>query len=341
MSKYLRMRLPFEEIEDLLYHILLDHGFPEKKARLIANVHCQSSCDGVYSHGLNRFPLFIEYVRKGYVKPEANPECIQTFGAIEQWDGKLGSGIWNASQAMDHLLAITPKFGLGMIALRNTNHWMRGGTYGWQAADAGMLTLCFTNTKPNMPPWGGKDSRIGNNPLVIGVPKADGLHLVLDMSLSQFSFGKMNEYKLKGKKLPFPGGWDDNDTLSNDPERILSKERALPIGYWKGSAFSMMLDVVASMLSMGNSTYRIGLEKIETGISQIFLCLDPRRFGSRDKQEEIIDEIIEYVHKADLLDPDKTTRYPGEQTIRIRNENRRNGIPINGDIWNEILSLTK
>jgi 3-dehydro-L-gulonate 2-dehydrogenase len=335
------MRLHFKKIEEVLYRILLDHGFHDHKARLIASVHTKSSCDGVYSHGLNRFPLFIEYVRKGLVRPEADPECIHAFGAIEQWDGHLGSGVWNASRAMDRLLTISTHHGLGMITLRNTNHWMRGGTYGWQAADAGKVAICFTNTKPNMPPWGGKDSRIGNNPLVIAVPKKDGSHMVLDMSMSQFSFGKMNQYKLEGKRLPYPGGWDDSGKLSDDPARILTKERGLPIGYWKGSALSIMLDAVASMLSMGSSTYRIGLEDEEKGISQIFLCIDPGRLGAAAEQGQLLDEIIDYIHHVDLLDPKNRTRYPGEQTMKIRVEHQENGIPVNEDIWDSIMSLRK
>ncbi len=97
-----------------------------------------------------------------------------------------------------------------MVALRNTNHWMRGGTYGRQMAEADCISIIFTNTQPNMPPWGGKYSRIGNNPFVVSIPRKQG-HVVLDMSISQFAFGKINDYKLRGKKLPYVGGWDDNN----------------------------------------------------------------------------------------------------------------------------------
>ncbi len=197
------MRLPFDEIKSTLYGILTDYGFSEDKSQLISSVHTQSSCDGVYSHGLNRFPRFIHYVKRSLVNPHAEPEPIRAMGAIEQWDGNFGPGVWNATLAMSRAVENALKYGMGMITLRNTNHWMRGGTYGWQAADSGIMALCFTNTKPNMPPWGGKDSRTGNNPLIIAVPRKNGAHMVLDMSMSQFSFGKMNQYKLDGKQITF------------------------------------------------------------------------------------------------------------------------------------------
>ncbi|MFK8165012.1 MAG: Ldh family oxidoreductase [Lewinella sp.] len=108
---------------------------------------------------------------------------------------------------------------MGLVALRNTNHWMRGGYYGWQAANENCISILFTNTQPNMPAWGAKESRIGNNPFVVSIPRKDG-HIVLDMALSQFSFGKINDYKLKGEQLPYAGGWDEKNNLSRDPEKI-------------------------------------------------------------------------------------------------------------------------
>ena len=93
----------------------------------------------------------------------------------------------------------------------------------WQAADAGCIAILFTNTQPNMPPWGGRDSRIGNNPFIVAIPRAEG-HVVLDMAISQFSFGQIQEYALKKEKLPFAGGWDTNNELSDDPVELGDRE---------------------------------------------------------------------------------------------------------------------
>nr|WP_234406601.1 Ldh family oxidoreductase [Prolixibacter bellariivorans] len=235
-------------------------------------------------------------------------------------------------------IELAKRHGMGMVALRNTNHWMRGGTYGWQAADAGCISILFTNTKPNMPPWGGKDSRIGNNPFIVSIPREQG-HVVLDMAISQFSFGKINDYKLRGEKLPYPGGWDDNNELSNDPEKILLKERGLPIGYWKGSALSMILDMLATLLAAGDSTYKIGLKEQETGVSQVFLCIYPDLFNDKNIQERLLNEIIDYTHDVDPMHPGDKTYYPGERTLETRAGNLKNGIPVSEEVWQEVLEL--
>ena len=108
---------------------------------------------------------------------------------------------------MARAIALSREHGIGCVAMANTNHWMRGGTYGWQAADAGVIGICWTNTMPNVPPWGGAEPAIGNNPLVIAVPRAKG-HVVLDMAMSQFSYGALESYRKRGELLPVEGGFD-------------------------------------------------------------------------------------------------------------------------------------
>jgi len=333
------VRIAPEQMQKVLHKIFLRYQFTEKKARLLANVYTESTLSGVSSHGINRVPLFIEYIEKGLVKIDKEAKKIVSFGNIERWDGHLGPGIINAIRCSERAIALAKLHGMGLVALRNTNHWMRGGTYGRQAADADCISIMFTNTQPNMPPWGGKDSRIGNNPFVVSIPRKEG-HIVLDMSLSQFAFGKINSYKLKGEKLPYAGGWDDKDQLSNDPEKILTKERGLPIGYWKGSALSMILDMLATVLSAGNSTYRVGQNAMETGISQVFICIYPEIFGDKNLQERLLNEIITYTHDVAPMRAGEKTYYPGEKSAQTRIRNLKDGIPVHSSVWETIIALS-
>ena len=334
------IRITSKEMQQLFYKVFVKYKFTEEKAKLLADVYTESTLVGVNSHGINRLPLFIEYVEKGLVKIDAEAERVASFGSIERWDGNLGPGIVNATKCTNRAIELAKEHGMGLVALRNTNHWMRGGTYGKQAADANCISILFTNTQPNMPPWGGKDSRIGNNPLVVSIPREQG-HVVLDMSISQFAFGKINDYKLKGEKLPYPGGWDDNNELSNDPEKILTKERGLPIGYWKGSALSIILDMLATLLSAGDSTYRISLKEIETGISQVFLCIYPQVFGDKALQQKLINEIIAYTHDVETMHPNDKIYYPGERSSQTRAKNIKDGMYVIKSIWEKIVLLAE
>jgi 3-dehydro-L-gulonate 2-dehydrogenase len=102
---------------------------------------------------------------------------------------------------MDRALTLARRQGVGAVALANTTHWMRGGSYGWQAAAAGFIGMCWTNTMPNLPQWGSAEARLGNNPLVFAVPRPRG-HVVLDMAMSQFSYGALDSYREQGETLP-------------------------------------------------------------------------------------------------------------------------------------------
>lgn len=333
------MRIPFNQMQDVLYKLFVKYKFTEDKAKLMAKVYAESTLSGVNSHGINRIPSFIEYIENGLVKVDAEAEKVESFGSIERWDGHFGPGIINATKCTNRAVELAKLNGMGLVALRNTNHWMRGGTYGTQAADANCISILFTNTKPNMPPWGGKDSRIGNNPFIVSIPREQG-HIVLDMAISQFAFGKINDYKLKGEKLPYFGGWDNNNELSNDPEKILLKERGLPIGYWKGSALSIILDMLATLLSAGNSTYKIGLKEFETGISQVYLCIYPEIFNDKSLQQKLINEIIDYTHDVKPMTPGDKTYYPGERSSLTKAKNLKLGIPVNEGVWQKIIALS-
>ena len=135
------MRIAYETMLAEFERVLTKYGFSPKRAHEAAEIFAQNSLAGVFSHGLNRFPRVVEYLRKGEIDPAAEAECIASFGAMERWDGKRGFGPLNAKHAMDRAVELAHQFGIGMVALGNNNHWMRGGTYGWQAADAGCIGI--------------------------------------------------------------------------------------------------------------------------------------------------------------------------------------------------------
>jgi 3-dehydro-L-gulonate 2-dehydrogenase len=240
---------------------------------------------------------------------------------------------------MTRAVALSLEHGLGCVALAGTNHWMRGGTYGWLAADAGVIGICWTNTLPNLPPWGGLDPVIGNNPLVIALPRAKG-HVVLDMAMSQFSYGGIESYRKRGETLPVDGGFDRDGQLTRDPAAIEATQRFLPIGYWKGSGLAIALDMAAAMLSLGNATHQFASDPLlETGLSQVFIGMHPAALGDSAKLDQIADEVIASLQQSRPAESGRPVRYPGESTLRIREENTRLGLPVYPSLWREIVSL--
>ena len=332
------MKVSFDELQNEFYRILRSRGIDEDIALLSARLFAENSRDGVYSHGLNRFPKIVELIDQGHILANTRPERLLSLGAFEKWNGNLGLGNVTATHCMERAIELAAEYGIGCVAVQNTNHWLRGGTYGWQAAEAGCIGICWTNAIVSMQAWGGKEHRLGNNPLVLAVPRKEG-HVVMDTAMSQFSFGQIQNYRLRGEELPFYGGYDEQGQLTKDPGAIEKTMNALPIGYWKGSGLSILLDLMAATLSDGKSSKHYREQGAEFGVSQIFIALDLKRITDPAQTEKIINETLDYIHSATPTEPEGRITYPGERTLETRLKNMKEGIPVEESIWNQIKKL--
>ncbi|MBC7827412.1 MAG: 3-dehydro-L-gulonate 2-dehydrogenase [Chitinophagaceae bacterium] len=332
------VRIPAKEMKEMFHTILLNHGLEQSRALLCAEIFTNNSVDGVYTHGVNRFPRFISNIDTGHVNATATPSLKYKFGAIEQWDGNLGPGPSNAVRATESAMQLSTEHGIGCVALSRTNHWMRGGTYGWQAAKKGFVFIGWTNTIGNMPAWGATDNRLGNNPLVIAIPFEDEA-IVLDMAMSQYSFGAMELAQMKNENFPVYGGYDLKGELTKDPAAILESRRPLPIGFWKGAGLSLLLDILATILSGGWSTSEITKREVEYGLSQVFVVIDLSRLGNHSLIPTLLHQIIEDYHQSIPQDEKKNISYPGERVMKTRKQNLTDGIPVLKKIWEKIEQL--
>jgi len=332
------LRVKFQDMRDEFERVLLKYEFTPSRARVCARVFAENSLEGIYSHGANRFPRFINDVRARRVIVSAEPEKMSWAGAFEQWNGKFGPGILNALMCADRAMELAKQFGIGCVGLAHTNHWMRGGTYGRKVANAGYIYIGWTNTIPNMPAWGALDNKLGNNPLVLGVPAKDG-PIVLDMAMTQFSYGKMEDLAMNDKQLPIHGGFNKYGQFTTDPKEILKTGRPLSVGYWKGAGLSLLLDIMAAVLSGGLASFQIGQQDAEFDVSQVFIVFDTTNLINSRRISSLVRHIIKD-YKDSTPESEKTgIIYPGERVLRTRKENLEKGIPVNASLWEKIKAL--
>jgi 3-dehydro-L-gulonate 2-dehydrogenase len=318
--------------------ILLKLNFPKKRAKECAAIFTNNSVDGIYTHGVNRFPRFVKYIKDGYVKPEVVPTLTHKFGSIEQWNGNLGAGPSNAIFATNRVMKLAKKSGIGCVTLSNTNHWMRGGAFGWQAAKAGFVFISWTNTVANMPAWGAVNAKLGNNPLVLALPYEEEA-IVLDMAMSQYSFGAMELAVMRNEKLPVAGGYDKEGNLTDDPALILESWRTLPVGYWKGAGLSLLLDILAAVLSGGLAAHGITKQPAEIANSQVFIAIDVEKLGHFSSISQIIKGIIEDYKESVPIDAQHKITFPGERVLETRAKNMKEGVLVLENVWKEIISF--
>ncbi|WP_429946235.1 3-dehydro-L-gulonate 2-dehydrogenase [Bibersteinia trehalosi] len=332
------MKVSYAELKAEFKRVLLARHVREELAEECATMFADTTESGVYSHGVNRFPRFIQQLEKGDIVPDAVPSKVLSLGAIEQWDAHQAIGNLTAKKMMDRAMQIADQFGIGVVALKNANHWMRGGGYGWQAAEKGYIGICWTNSIAVMPPWGAKECRIGTNPLIIAIPSSP--ITMVDMSCSMYSYGMLEVNRLAGRQTAVDAGFDDDGNPTRNPAIVEKNRRLMPMGFWKGSGLSIVLDMIATLLSNGLSVAEVTEEKDdEYCVSQVFIAIEVERLIDGKSKDEKLNRIMEYVKTAERADPNIAVRLPGHEFERIRAENRANGIPVDDTVWAKLKAL--
>lgn len=332
------MRVKYEIMVNEFERVLDKYGITGEDGHVAATLFANASRDGVYSHGLNRFPTFIKYITDGDIKPDKRAVKVSSFGLFERWDGEQGPGNLNAYICTKRAIELAKENTVGIVAMGNTNHWMRAGNYGLMAAESGCVGIMWTNTMPNMPAWGGKDARIGNNPIVFAVPHKNE-PVLLDIAMSMFSYGKLETLMLEGKETPVDAGYDKKGNVTRKPEDVIESREVFPIGYWKGSGLSIVLDLIASILSGGDTTRMIGFRPGETGLSQFFMCIDLSRFPDREEMEKKITDTLADIRASVPLDDRHPVHAPGDGMMKIREESMRDGVLVDEGKWKTLLEL--
>ena len=311
---------------------------PEDKARRFAEIFAGNSLDGVYSHGMNRYPRYLSDMDKGLCdRTVTQAERVSGFGALEVWDAHFGVGPLIAEQVTRRAIDLAREHGIACVALRNNSHWLRAGRYGLMMADAGMAGICFTNTCMNLTAYGAKQPSVGNNPITLALPRKKG-SLVMDMAVSQYAYGKLEIMAQKGEMLDSPIGYNERGELTCDPGEICKSGLMLPMAKWKGSALSIMLDLLASSLSLGRTALTIGKPSDgEKGMSQVFICINYAAVVDADAVDAQVEQTLDYLHS---LSPTEGAgvHAPGENLAAIRTKHLREGIPVTEATWEKIVA---
>ena len=313
---------------------------PDDAAHL-AGIFADNSADGVYSHGMNRFPRYLSDMRKGICNPAVTrAEKVSGLGGLEVWDAHYGVGPLIAEQMAARASELAAVHGIACCAVRNNSHWLRAGRYAYQIARQGFYALCFTNTCQNLAPWGAKAPAIGNNPISIAIPRAQEEPLLMDMAVSQYAYGKLEIMAQQGQMLDEPMGYDPAGNLTCDPGEIKKSGMMFPIAKWKGNALSIMLDFLAAGLSFGRTTLMIGPPSDgEAGMSQVFLAMNAAPLGDMHEAQRHVEESLRFIHSLPQAEGMPPLHAPGEYLAETRRKNLEEGIPVTEATWAEIETL--
>lgn len=286
-----RFFIPAETLGEYMEAVFLALGVPAADAALCAGVLLAADLRGIDSHGISRLrPVYYQKIRDGLQAPVTRIETVREGPCTAVLDGGNGMGMVIGARAMALAVEKAGRYGLGMVAVRNSTHFGIAGYYTMMASLKGMIGVCGSNARPSIAPTFGVQNMLGTNPLSFALPTDEAFPFVLDCATSVTQRGKIEICARKG--LPLPEGWvigEDGRPVS-DAARVLNdlllgKAALAPLGGigeetagYKGYGFATVVEVLSSALQGGAFLWALsGLEdgrKVPNRLGHFFIAVD-------------------------------------------------------------------
>ncbi|KAJ9144749.1 Malate/L-lactate dehydrogenase [Coniochaeta hoffmannii] len=312
--------------------ILAKHGIPPDRANMVADSLILADLRGVDTHGINRLGGYIERLKHGVLSPNPDLQFDIKAPVAALLDAKNTFGFVAASLAVDKAAELAETYGIGVVAVRHSNHYGMAATYLLRAIKRGYAAMAFTNASRSMPPWGAKEPLLGTSPFAVGVPGGKQGDFVLDMSPSVAARGKIRKAARRGEKIPEGYALDADGRPTTDPEAALNGV-VLPIGGSKGSGLAMMMDIFGGLMSGAafaggvNDQYK-NLEESQD-VGHWFLVFKPDLFleGGMDELRSRMDTLMARVRACEKAEGVSRIFTSGEIEAEIQTQRESEGIP--------------
>ncbi|MGJ4851879.1 Ldh family oxidoreductase [Bacillota bacterium Meth-B3] len=345
--------LNYRQLVRFCESVFVCYGFSAEDSRTITDVILAADLNGIESHGVQRMVRYEHEVRSGMVNVGAVPETVQETPLSAVIDAHDAMGQIIGCKAMELAIEKAKKSGVGMVMVRNSNHYGIAGYYSEMAAAEDLLGMCMTNTEAIMVPTNGRQPMIGTNPIALAMP-ADPIPFAFDSATTVVPRGKFEVYTKRG--MPVPEGWgvDENGHDSTDSARILeniiSKAGGgiLPLGgsgeKWgghKGYGFGMICELFTAILAGGVTSERVYKTPSGSGICQSFIALDYGLFGDKAAIRKAFSEHLENVRASSKAEGQNRIYTHGEKEYESRRVRREKGIPVNDKTLEELRSIAR
>src|SRR5215203_4884132 len=310
--------------------LLQAHGVPPEDSAIIAGCLVSADLRGVDTHGLCRLPIYLERVRAGLINPKPNLVPKRVTAVAASLDGENGFGFVIGTRAMAEAIAMAREFGIGVVSARRSSHFGMAASYALPAVEAGLMAMVFSNASQAMPPWGSKQMLLGTNPFCMGAPAGKHRPIILDMSPAVAARGKIRRAERRGEVIPLGYALDAQGRPTTDPKAALGGV-VLPIGGYKGSGLSMMMDIFGGVISGAGfggevaDQYKVFDRPQDVG--HFFLAMRANLFVPEHEYRARMDTLVQRMRDCPKAEGFDDILVPGEPEAGHEAERRRSGIP--------------
>ena len=348
--------IDFETLERFMADVFVGLGVPVEEAKICADVLITADKRGIDSHGINRLkPIYYDRIREGIQLPQTEFEIVKEGPTTAVVDGHNGMGHVVSRRSMEMAIEKARKFGMGMVAVRNSTHYGIAGYYASMATDAGMIGMTGTNARPSIAPTFGIENMLGTNPIVFGIPTDEDFPFILDCATSISQRGKIEVYARSGK--PLPEGWviREDGSAGTDAEATLKElidgTAALAplggigeeLGGYKGYGYATIVEILSAALQGGAflkmlSGYDNG-KKVPYRLGHFFMAVDISQFTELDEFKKISGDILRALRASKKAPGHDRIYTAGEKEHEAWLYRKDRGVPVDESLRKEIIAM--
>lgn len=331
--------LPPHALKSLTHLIARRMGSDDPEAEQVADHLVRANLAGHDSHGVGMLPAYVRLLHQGLLVPNQTPDTVLDTGALLVIDARRGYGQRMAADAVRRAIARAKEIGACVLALRNSAHIGRIGTYAELAASQGCVFTAFVNVADHhdvQATWGAAEPRLGTNPFCAAVPGTDGPALLLDMATTTIAAGKARVAYNKGSPVPDGCLIDAEGKPTNDPTGFIRDHTGAlrSFGMHKGSGLAVMCEVMAAAIAGGQGAFA----EAKGGIlnSMLATVIDLSKLGDPAAIGADIAAVKAHVKSARPAPGFDEVLVPGEPERRYAAKRMAEGIEVDETTWRDI-----
>lgn len=334
--------VPADQLETLIRDLFVSAGVSEADAAAAAPVFVWANLRGVDSHGLSRVPRYLELFDSGEANASPNISVDSSKPGVVVVDADRAPGPVALTKAADIAIEKAKEQGIALVSVRTTVHTGAIGFYTARIADAGLVGLGMVAGMPNMGYEGAAGASVATSPLAISVPGTGKYPTVsLDMATAVIALGKIAQFKRQGKELPEGAAVTADGRPTTDPNEA---KIPLPVGGAKGSALSLMFELLTSVLVTAPilTGFHGGVEGgRKHRQNATIIAIDPSAVGSIEEFQANVDATVDTIHGLPTAPGADAVLVPGERGAATFEKRSAAGIPVPEKLWNEVVEAAQ
>lgn len=352
-----RSYVSWELIGDFMTCAFVKMGVPEDEAAICADVLMESDRRGIESHGCNRFkPIYIDRIKSGIQKPVTKFEILKETPTTAVVDGHDGMGMVVGYKSMEMAIEKAKKYGMGMVAARNSTHYGIAGYYATMATQVDMIGITGTNARPSIAPTFGVENMLGTNPLTIGLPTDEDFPFVLDCATSITQRGKIEYYARNGMDTPAGMVIGRDGSALTDSKQILidltTGNAALAplggigeeLGGYKGYGYATVVEILSAALQAGSYLKMLSgigenRQKVPYHLGHFFIAIDTEAFLGAESFKKTAGDILRGLRASEKAPGEEHIYTAGEKEYLAWLERKDKGVPIGPGVQKELIEV--